>query len=476
MSALQLDGVTLMLDGEIFENEDKNAFFKLHSFIEEKESINMDQPWERYCSYGSMIRFKDKYYMYYVASDTGKDKDRYICVLQSDDALNWTHPVLNERRFKKSTENNILLDFSDIREFSDGWDNFYVYVDENPNCPSDAAIKALTSEYRCNERGEMIMAENCLACYASADGIHFKRYASIMKGGAFDSLNSLVYSKKYDKYFCYYRGFHAGKENPNTRDVRVICSKDLLHWSEPVILDYSDEYDYQVYTNGLLVYPRSRDFIALPTRYNHNEVWTENYNDLCGRKKREKRCKVEPRAGLALYDCFFAYSRDGIKWKRYNQAIYAPGPEYEGNWLYGDGYPWSGFAYVNDGRKEKDDTLCFWFPKNHDNPGEQVYRRYTMRIDGFVSLNANFDGAQMRSKKVIFFGKNMEINFSTSAFGRIRVTICDNDGNLIESEDLFGDRVDRPVRFKGDLSRFSGKEVQITFIMKDCDIYSFQFK
>lgn len=475
MSALRLGGVTLMLDADIFEKQDQNASFKLHNFIEEKENVLMNHPWERYCSYGSMIFFQNNYYMYYVASDTGKDKDRYICMLQSKDAINWHHPVLNKKIFNGDTKNNILLNYSDIKDFSDGWDNFYVYVDENPNCPSDAVIKALTSEYRCNERGEMIMNENCLTCYVSADGIHFKRYRPILKGGAFDSLNSLVYNRKYEEYFCYYRGFHAGKENPNTRDVRVIYSKDFIYWSDPIIVDYSDDYDYQVYTNGLIVYPRSYDFIAIPTRYNHNEIWTKNYDDLCGRDKRQNRCKVEPRAGLSLTDCFFAYSRDGVKWKRYNQAIYAPGPEYEGNWLYGDGYPWSGFAYVNDGRKEKDDMLCFWFPKNHDNPGENSYNRYSMRIDGFISLNANFDGAQMRTKKIIFKGSEMKLNFATSAFGRIRIAINDEKGNVIESEDLFGDRVDRPVRFKGDLSSFSGKEVQITFYMKDCDIYSFQF-
>jgi len=70
------------------------------------------------------------------------------------------------------------------------------------------------------------------------------------------------------------------------------------------------------------------------------------------------------------------------------------------------------------------------------------------------------------------------VNFSTSARGRMFVTIRDESGRSIRSVELFGDKVDRVVDFDGGggVADFAGRPVVVEFEMSDADLYSFRFR
>ena len=72
----------------------------------------------------------------------------------------------------------------------------------------------------------------------------------------------------------------------------------------------------------------------------------------------------------------------------------------------------------------------------------------------------------------------MRVNFSTSARGRMFVTLRDESGRSLRSIELFGDKVDRVVDFAegGKVADFAGKPVVIEFDLFDADLYSFRFK
>ena len=48
-------------------------------------------------------------------------------------------------------------------------------------------------------------------------------------------------------------------------------------------------------------------------------------------------------------------------------------------------------------------------------------RRYTLRIDGFVSLQAPLSGGEFVTRPILFEGKELVMNYSTSAAGSVRV-------------------------------------------------------
>jgi len=104
--------------------------------------------------------------------------------------------------------------------------------------------------------------------------------------------------------------------------------------------------------------------------------------------------------------------------------------------------------------------------------------RWRIRQDGFVSRHGAYAGQKVVTKPLVFTGSEMLVNFSTSARGRMFVTIRGASGRTLESIELFGDKVDRVVDFaEGDkLSEFEGVPVVVEFDLYDADIYSFRFE
>jgi len=110
-------------------------------------------------------------------------------------------------------------------------------------------------------------------------------------------------------------------------------------------------------------------------------------------------------------------------------------------------------------------------------------RRYTLRLDGFVSIHAKAKGGELLTKPLQFEGNRLTLNFATSAIGSVQVEIQDANGKpipdftLADCSPVFGDDVERTVTWKSgfDVSRLAGQPVRLRFVMKDTDLYSFRF-
>jgi hypothetical protein len=91
---------------------------------------------------------------------------------------------------------------------------------------------------------------------------------------------------------------------------------------------------------------------------------------------------------------------------------------------------------------------------------------------------------ELITKPIIFEGEKLILNFSSSAAGEIRVEIQDIDHDpvpgysLSECPPIFGDAIAREVYWKSgsNLSSLAGKTIRLRFVLKDADLYSFQFK
>ena len=99
-----------------------------------------------------------------------------------------------------------------------------------------------------------------------------------------------------------------------------------------------------------------------------------------------------------------------------------------------------------------------------------------IRLDGYVSRHAPYAARRLVTKPLVFQGKKLVVNFSTSARGRIFLTVRDESGRELRSAEIFGDKVDRVVGFEGgSLADFAGRPVVLEFEMSDADLYSFRF-
>ena len=427
------------------------------------------EPWEGSgCGYQQTFRDGDIVQMYYISQDLTDDAATrlgrhpcYACYSESADGIHWVKPKLGLFEYNGSTENNIVWAGPDL-------DNFTVYKDANPACRPGEEYKALSS------------GKGGLLAYKASDGLHWSlmRPEPIITEGAFDTQNTAFWDAGRSHYWAYIRGFHEGR-----RDIRAATSTDFLTWTVPEILRFEDSPEEQLYTNQVEPYFRAPHiFVGFPTRY-VERGWEQSFEYLPDATHRRGRMQFSPRYGTAVTDGLFMSSRDGRLFRRWGEAIIRPGIERGNNWVYGDGYQSYGLLETQAADPLAPPELSVYVPENYWKESVCL-RRYTFRMDGFVSLNAPLKGGEMVTKPLRFTGARLVLNFATSAAGSVKVELQDGAGqplpghSLADCDDVFGDAIERPVTWGGstDVSDLAGKPMRVRFVMKDADVWAMRFQ
>ena len=480
-----------LFDSALLDPSGTSAAFRLHAPVYRGTVMVHDAPWEgNGCDYHNFFFDPDwkgvrgdhpggMYRMYYLGwwmsngnNDSQKPGGIRVCYAESEDGLSWEKPSLGLAEFKGSRENNLLFSQDEPNNF----DNFMVFRDTCPACLPEERYKAVAS-WNGGESGK----PNVLRAYYSADGIRFRLGPILTSAGNFDSLNVAFYDEYAGIYRVYFRGFHeipSGDLNAGVRDIRTMVSPDFQNWSEPALLDFRGAPDYALYTNCVLPCPGAPHIlIGFPTRYMERQSWSKNFDELTGAEARKKRMTLHPRYGLTVTDCVFMVSRDGKSFQRYEDALIVPGPENGLNWIYGDAYPARGILTAPSPMPGAPDEFSLLIPANHWSDKPAVLDRYGIRKDGFVSLRGPMEGASMLTMPFTYTGEDLVVNFSTSARGSILFRLISDEG-VFESEETFGDALERRVRFPDDgtVGILSGKPVRLEAVLRDADLYSFTFR
>ena len=127
--------------------------------------------------------------------------------------------------------------------------------------------------------------------------------------------------------------------------------------------------------------------------------------------------------------------------------------------------------------------ISLYYSQHYRHPTNRMVRA-TLRTDGFVSVHAESEGGELLTKPLIFDGKELVINYSTSAAGGLRVELQDVQGGAIPNfrmEDcpvIYGDEIERLVRWNAgsDVSSLAGKPIRLCFELTDADLYSIRFR
>ena len=466
-----------------------NVSLTMHHPVRKNVALECDAPWEgEHCGYGSLIYDGEKYRLYYRGAggndgvwQTENGSHSLICVAYSLDGKSFVKPNLGIFEYNGSKDNNIVhMEKRDI-------DNFSVQIDTNPNCPPDEKYKALSSIYDQEEMPDGSEPKSGLTYYKSADGIHFTFVCVLDVPGAFDSYNLTFWDEEIGKYRLYLRDFHKAdpehkveyESEDHVRDIRVSYSEDFKTWSTPKLLDYGDDkLEVQLYVNGVTKYHRANVFYATPTRYIDRKIDAVNYKylpDVGG--FRPMLIEKYGRGGTAITEAMIMTSRDGEHFRRTLEAFIAPGIENGDNWVYGDGYIVRGMAETASDFKGEPNELSIYVGTGY-RARPLTFERYTLRMDGLFSWNADFNGGTVLTKPFTFTGDKLSVNFATSALGYLIIDLCDENGTPIEGYTtgrLFGNSIERPCDFEKSLADLSGKPIRMKISMKDCEFYSFLF-
>ena len=198
---------------------------------------------------------------------------------------------------------------------------------------------------------------------------------------------------------------------------------------------------------------------------------------------RQWRARANGRYGTAITEGLFMAGRDGVTFKRWNEAFLRPGVERPGTWNYGQQYIGWHLVETRSALEGAPNELSLYATESYWTGKSSALRRYTLRMDGFVSVNASMQGGEIVTKPVQFQGNVLRLNFSSSAAGDVRVEIQNAQGKAIpgfaldDCLPLFGDSPERRVEWKSgtDVSALAGQAVRLRFALRDADLFAFQF-
>ncbi len=432
---------------------------KLHEPRPANVALRFDAPWEGpFSGYVTVLHEGERFRCYYrgnpIAGRDGSDTE-VTCYAESRDGITFTKPALGLFEVHGNRSNNVVL--AGQAPFSH---NFAPFLDSRPGVPAAERFKALAGT---SERG--------LFGFVSADGLRWRklRETPLITKGAFDSQNVAFWSASEQCYALYLRTWTGG-DFTGFRTISRATSTNFLDWSAPVEMSFGDSTREHLYTSQTHPYFRAPHlYVATPMRF------------LPGRKaltaEQARTLGVDPGYASDTAETVFMTSRGGHRYARtFMEGFIRPGPD-PGNWASRAGL--SALGIVPTGPAE----MSLYKQAHYAQPSGHLVR-YTLRTDGFVSVNAPFAGGEFVTKPLTFTGSELVVNFSTGAAGSLRVGVEDPSGapvpglTLADAVDQLGDEVERAVAWNGgrDVSRLQGRSIRLRFAMKDADLYSLRFR
>ena len=471
-----------------------------------------DKPWENagLGSYGEVIDEDGLYRMWYETYGKEWDSERndnvtsgITCYATSTDGITWEKPLVNEHEFQGDRNNNIVMPLV-----------HHGTVFKDPTAPPDKRYKTV------------IYNDDIVYCHAaySPDGIHGWKFVDWRLNWLIDSQNMAFWDAQRRKYVFYFRGwtrellrtvvrFEADdfmepwplpKPGPNT-----LKKHDKLYptiTNEARVVIRSDERDPRpsdFYNPSVVKYPEAPNvYFAFPSMFFHlpeppmgveliDDDFIYSYGteppythipqhyDATASPAMERRNVKTRNSGFL--DIRLCTSRDGINWNRDHRGPYVSlGVE-------GEPDTWSLYMFV--GMIIRDGKIYQYYAGNsnwHDGISERdtVIIRLEQRLDGFVSVDAAYEGGEMMTKPIIFSGSELHLNINTSAIGSAAVGILDEKGNPFPGYDIpdcdviRGNFIDKTVSWhdKSDVSAFAGKPVRLRILMRGSKFFSFRFK
>lgn len=468
----------LLVDDALIKRTSGEVELRLHSPVEREVVFTHDQTWEGgYSGFNTLFRDGDRYRMYYRGAawpGIGKQPSLSICLAESWDGIHWVRPELGLVEFQGSKKNNIILS-------GQVSNTFVPFKDTNPACRPGERYKALAA----------MSDPSGLYAFASPDGIRWRKMSDtpVITRGKFDSQNVAFWDAARQCYRAYYRemrgpndeirpkGSQLGLDPKGpARDIMTCISADFLNWSEPRWLQYPGAPREQLYLNQIRPYYRAPHLlVGFPGRF------------MAGREI-EKGLPITEHPSYrygSISETLFMSSRDGFSFKRWGEAFIRPGPRRE-RWIYPASFPAYGLLVTPAETADRPEELSLYINDGGywtANGEASRLRRYTLRVDGFVSAGAGLSGGELVTRLLVFQGRELILNYATSAAGSLQVEIQDATGraipgfSLAESSEIFGDRIDDPVTWKGgaDLAQLVGRPVRLRVVLKDADLYSFRF-
>lgn len=462
----------LLFDGR-FVTQSKGVRLEVHAPEKTGEVTIPSEEGRALGGYNTVLYDGGTYHMWYSAGEG-------VCYAKSKDGIHF------ERR------PGYVLG-AGVGGVKEGMHGLMVFIDPKAPAAERFRLVANPGEFR-----------SFLQIFSSPDGIQWSHthkdvlvFDDTKKPHHLDTLNSVFFDDRIGKYVAYVRRNRRDEPGFQGRTVARVVSGTLN-------FGHIDQTEYvfdaipvnirhgglliDVYTNGAIKYPWADDsYFLFPAMYYHY-----------GKHLGEFRKEVPTNAGVL--DVRFAAGRDGVKWDRFDwrpwvatgmegefdsrriYMVYGIVPSLNGRELYmyyvgtNDTHGWD-----RDDRNNRLLTAAGLNPQ----PLQRQISRVVLRRDGFVSVRGGVEGGEFTTPPLRFNGSQLVLNVDTSALGEVQVEIRDEQGKPVEGFTLAdadiihsANEISRPVSWNGaaSLEKLKGKTVRLRFVVRNADVYAFQFR
>ena len=412
--------------------------------------LTLKAPWEHHGFTTSTIYDQEEkvFKMWYQTSTT--PGHGVMCYAVSDDGIRWCRPKLGLFEYEGSKANNIVM----THEQHEGKDHFETVLKDPMDKDPERRYKAIGwSSYDWD--GPMSGIYTAM----SPDGLHWTvtpepvfhyhpRSGTDDLGPVGDAQSMMIDTLK-NRYVAFLRHF------PHRA---VSFSDDFVEWTQPETFIRTRHHLTEFYNSSGFVY--SDQYLGIATIFNLDQHVHE-------------------------MNCHLMTSRDCHRWEM--PATKRPLIECGG---IGE---WNRFCTWNGGSPpiRVGDQLYFYFRgaarrhgpyEGHDNSEAPInVGLATLRVDGFASMGASFDGGEFMTTEWEIDGGQLLLN-AKSDYGEIRVELLDVEEkplpgySLEDCVPVTADGTDLPVKWKdhSDLSDARGKTARLRFLLRNARLYSYR--
>lgn len=455
-SAINVDGFRQLFidDHVIAQMQSVRRTFHAAKRHEANPIIHGDHPWLDGFAYlyGSVERHPetDKLRLWYMSRFKKAGKFVWtMCLTESADGIRWTVPKLGLVPDRHgSRQNNMVMS----TETHSGFDECLTPVrDPQPANPA----RRYRSLFWANDNG----FRGTYSAW-SADGVkwHNDRKALFNDTGDAGSI-------MYDVYRGRWVFFARPLDNQISRAVSF--SRDFQKWTPLNVIFQADKAKRENFYNMQGFCYEGLYLGTVTIQWEESGRYALEPHLALSRDCENWRWVNQPKA-------FIPHGPHG-SWEEFNTQMSAGNPIRMGDQLYfyysGRTYPHS--PYYWRGRDEL-------VPKASVEPDVNIGLA-TLRVDGFVSLDAHYGGGSVETKPLNFTGKKLSLNCA-AAHGEILVEVLDASGKIIpgfarqDCLPVCQDKIIQPVAWKTHqtLANLKGKPVKLRFYLNRASLYSFE--
>ncbi len=432
-----------------------------------KPIVVADKPWENADVFrlGSVFRDGDRFRMWHQMNDD------FTGYAESQDGLHWTKPNVGQNEFQGSKENNIV-DGKGLTCFLDPHETDPLHKYKSAYCPTKPPYGA------------------CLA--HSPDGIHWTPYndGKPVTGRAADTINQLLWDEEARVYRLYTRtdygrGLYGGTldEDRGTRDMinpdikaNPTNWKTVREWK----FDREGRWEFkrrQIYSLNGWFYEGVHFGLLWSLEWAGN--LGEGGYDAHKRHERDiMNFYLLTTRGDAMWDLSWVYAEKPLIPRgsdgSFDKDWVQPSPNVitwqDKHWIY-----YSGSKERHDVYRIRDHSQARW---------QCAIGLATLRLDGFVCLEAKDKPGTVETKPFKLEGNKLEVNVDAKK-GEVVVEALDEAGQPVpgfakKDAQVFrgADELRLQPRWSGgaDLAALKGKVVRLKFHLANARLYAFQVK